>query len=293
MSVCFLTLPVSHFCERSRWVLDMCGIEYDELCFIPPFHRFSTGGNAVPTLLITSEDGSTSALPESNAICYWACQQHQKKKSIINTNEEESIVQPSSSSSSSSSASFFVLGPPLSEEHEMLLSSMGVAARRLCYRRILPDTPLALRALGAENEKKISSFQRTTLRWTFSWGLRPLMRKGMKIEDNDEDEEEDRHVVQQCVQQCEKWLDHLHASRNNDNDDDDVPSNKTQLTHWDLSFCSLASPLVCPPEMPVYDDLYKKAGENHPLRVLVDEYRATRIGKYILGVYARFRNEIF
>ncbi|MEO1374037.1 MAG: glutathione S-transferase family protein [Cyanobacteria bacterium J06635_10] len=54
-----ITIPVSHYCEKVRWVLDILKLPYVEEAHMPPFHRFATtkvGGKSVPVLV--TEDGT-------------------------------------------------------------------------------------------------------------------------------------------------------------------------------------------------------------------------------------------
>ncbi len=49
----FITLPVSHYCEKSRWAMDAVGMPYQEIAQAPAFHRSLTrkyGGTTVPVL---------------------------------------------------------------------------------------------------------------------------------------------------------------------------------------------------------------------------------------------------
>jgi len=49
-----ITLPLSHFCEKSRWALDYTGMPYKEAGYAPAFHRSATrkyGGTTVPLLV--------------------------------------------------------------------------------------------------------------------------------------------------------------------------------------------------------------------------------------------------
>ncbi|PSP17602.1 MAG: glutathione S-transferase [Cyanobacteria bacterium QS_8_64_29] len=49
-----LTIPVSHFCEKTRWALDWVGLAYEERPHVPLFHRLATrasGGTSVPVLV--------------------------------------------------------------------------------------------------------------------------------------------------------------------------------------------------------------------------------------------------
>ncbi len=54
-----ITIPVSHYCEKVRWVLDYLKLPYVEEPHMPPFYKFATtkaGGETVPVLV--TEDGN-------------------------------------------------------------------------------------------------------------------------------------------------------------------------------------------------------------------------------------------
>ncbi|MCC3435794.1 MAG: glutathione S-transferase [Oscillatoriales cyanobacterium] len=52
-----ITIPISHYCEKVRWTLDLLKIPYIEERHVPPFHRSATsknGGSSVPVLVTKS-----------------------------------------------------------------------------------------------------------------------------------------------------------------------------------------------------------------------------------------------
>ena len=54
-----ITIPVSHYCEKVRWMLDRLKLPYVEEPHMPPFYKFATtkaGGETVPILV--TEDGN-------------------------------------------------------------------------------------------------------------------------------------------------------------------------------------------------------------------------------------------
>ena len=54
-----ITIPVSHYCEKVRWVLDYLKLPYVEEPHMPPFHRLATtkfGGKSAPVLV--TKDGN-------------------------------------------------------------------------------------------------------------------------------------------------------------------------------------------------------------------------------------------
>jgi glutathione S-transferase len=69
-----ITIPISHYCEKVRWSLDLLAVAYVEHPHMPPFHRSATkkhGGGAVP-LLVTD----TGPLSDSDAILRFLDQRH-------------------------------------------------------------------------------------------------------------------------------------------------------------------------------------------------------------------------
>ena len=65
-----ITLPVSHYCEKARWALDLAGIDYREERHLPLIHRWHTrrlGATTVPVL--ETADG---VLTDSAAIVRFA-----------------------------------------------------------------------------------------------------------------------------------------------------------------------------------------------------------------------------
>lgn len=54
----FITIPLSHYCERARWALDRVGLPYREEAHAPLFHRIATmrnAGGTVPVLVQGAE----------------------------------------------------------------------------------------------------------------------------------------------------------------------------------------------------------------------------------------------
>ncbi|NJK73131.1 MAG: glutathione S-transferase family protein [Microcoleus sp. SU_5_6] len=58
-----ITIPISHYCEKVRWALDLLQIPYIEEKHVPAFHRSTTrkyGGSSVP-LLVTKSGNFTDS----------------------------------------------------------------------------------------------------------------------------------------------------------------------------------------------------------------------------------------
>jgi glutathione S-transferase len=58
-----ITLPLSHFCEKARWALDLAGIEYCEERHLPLIHRWHTrrAGTTTVPILETAEGALTDS----------------------------------------------------------------------------------------------------------------------------------------------------------------------------------------------------------------------------------------
>lgn len=64
-----VTIPLSHFCEKARWALDLAGLPYIEHGHLPLFHMLETrrrGGRSTP--LLVTPDGT---LCDSTDILMW------------------------------------------------------------------------------------------------------------------------------------------------------------------------------------------------------------------------------
>lgn len=69
-----ITIPLSHYCERARWALDLTQLDYEERQVLQPFARSTSrrlGGNGTLPVLRGGELGA-SALSESRDIVRWA-----------------------------------------------------------------------------------------------------------------------------------------------------------------------------------------------------------------------------
>lgn len=71
MSARLVTIPFSHYCEKARWALERCGVDYTEDGHLPIFHYRATrragGGRTVPVLV-----AGERVLSDSTDIAAWA-----------------------------------------------------------------------------------------------------------------------------------------------------------------------------------------------------------------------------
>ena len=69
-----VTIPLSHFCEKARWALDLAGLRYEEEGHAPLMHLVGTrrrGGRSTP--LLVTPDG---VLRDSTDILAWVDRRH-------------------------------------------------------------------------------------------------------------------------------------------------------------------------------------------------------------------------
>jgi len=71
MTARLITIPFSHYCEKARWALHLCGVPYEEEGHLPVFHYAATlragAKRSVPALI----DGKT-VIPDSTPIIAYA-----------------------------------------------------------------------------------------------------------------------------------------------------------------------------------------------------------------------------
>jgi glutathione S-transferase len=86
----FVTIPLSHYCERARWALDLSGISYREESHVPLFHRLATsraGGRTVPVLVVGRE-----VIDDSAAIVRWVNQRMPRVGLFSGSPEERQTI---------------------------------------------------------------------------------------------------------------------------------------------------------------------------------------------------------
>lgn len=74
MTLTLITIPISHFCEKARWALDLAGLPFVEDGHLPIFHSVHTrrrGGRSTPLLL--TPDGP---IRDSTDILLWIDARH-------------------------------------------------------------------------------------------------------------------------------------------------------------------------------------------------------------------------
>jgi glutathione S-transferase len=86
-----LTIPISHFCEKARWALELAGIDYVEEPHVQLVHRvvaLRTGAGRRVPILITPEH---AAIAPSAAIVRWADRAVPPERSLLPPDHEVEI----------------------------------------------------------------------------------------------------------------------------------------------------------------------------------------------------------
>lgn len=139
-----ISLPVSHFCEKARFALQVNGVAFVEEPHVPLAHKVSTGGGSTPYLI--KEDGTSIG-------------------------ESTEIME-------------FAFGKELTAEERALdgeFSKLGYATRVVAYNHVLERPALAIDLLAPVD--RVPWPERFALDWGGFYVLRQLMRSGLNIND--------------------------------------------------------------------------------------------------------------
>ncbi|MBT8493780.1 MAG: glutathione S-transferase [Deltaproteobacteria bacterium] len=123
MSLTLLTIPISHYCERARWALDLTGLDYQEVQRLPPFHRRLSkklGGRGSTPLLVTGDEVLSDS---ADIVAYAAKHGAELYPAEVDREHIDS----------------------LSAE---LAGRFGIEVRRIAYFHLLPDRALTVRFTG-------------------------------------------------------------------------------------------------------------------------------------------------
>ncbi|MFO0747739.1 MAG: glutathione S-transferase N-terminal domain-containing protein [Myxococcota bacterium] len=145
-----VTIPLSHYCEKARWALDLAGLAYREEGHLPLLHMLGTrrrGGRSVP-LLVTPE----VTLRDSSDILAWI--------------DARSPLYPTGAEARSEALAL--------EDH--FDEKLGPHVRRVGYFYMLPHRALATRVVSAGTAR----WERGVAAPLFPV-LRAIMRRGLRI----------------------------------------------------------------------------------------------------------------
>ena len=203
----------SHYCEKARWALDLSGLDYREVCWAPGVHVLLSRRIA-PRSSVPILRGTGATIQGSAAILTWIEESGRAAWSAPTDEAERAEI----------------------ERLETLADeAMGVAVRRLAYATGLSTEP---DAVADELLRDVSPWQRRLGRLLWP-KTQQLISSGLKATADDIPEACDQ--VEDALAQVDAVVadgrDHLVGSR---------------LTRADIAVASLLSPVVNPPEHPVY-----------------------------------------
>jgi glutathione S-transferase len=246
MTAVLVTIPFSHFCEKARWALERCGVEFSEDGHLPLFHyraaRRAGGRRTVPVL--RTPDGKV--LADSTEIVAWA--DAHRPGALI---PDDAIARAAALA--------------LEDELDMQL---GPATRRWAYAQLLPS-----RKGDALIVRGVPRWEALALRVVRPAAVR-MMKRGLNI--TPEGVERSRAKIAQVFAGIGARLADGRRYLVNDH-----------FTVADLTFASLATPILLPPELP---NLAAAAPLLPPAaRVEHDAWRATAAGQFALRLYREER----
>jgi glutathione S-transferase len=238
-----IVIPVSHFCEKARWALDRAGIAYATESHMPMLHWAAT----VP------RGGRSVPLlvtTDAGALC--------DSRDIL---EYANAHAPPDGKIYPDSAAERAEVDELSAEFDRKL---GPSTRRWVYFHAFADKAVALSFLGAD----VSALQRNAFGAMFPVA-RAMMRRAMKV---------DAPNTERSVEYVRKTFAAIGAR---------LGGRRflvgDRFSAADLTFASLAAPMILPPEYSV-----KIPGRDRMPREmlpLVEELRATPAGAHALRMF--------
>jgi glutathione S-transferase len=208
----FVTISISHYCEKVRWALDWAGEPYVESAHLPLLHwasSFGAGaGRTVPVLV--ADDGEV--LGDSTDILRWLDRRQPELGLYGDTAEKRQEIEAL---------------------EDLFDEKLGPATRRWGYYHLLPHKELTL----AYASQWVPSSEVWALRASFPL-VRALLRRGLGIDAAGAARSKERidAVMQQVSQLLADGRPFLAGER---------------ISAADLTFAALASPLLQPPEHPL------------------------------------------
>lgn len=211
---CLVTIPISHFCERARWSLEIAGIAFDERCNLQIFHRVALkrigGKQTVPALWTPA-----GTLTDSYQILEWIRQQPlEAERARIFSSSQGRI-------------------------HQMQVwgEALAVASRLLIYNWIIPHKSFLLRV----NNRHAPPWQGACLRI----GYTPAMNMIQKLLDMTPESLAQAH---QSVQSTLDWVEGKVNQAPYLFLDEETPSAGQAFTELDLTMATYLAPIAMPPQ---------------------------------------------
>eukprot|EP00611_Tribonema_gayanum_P009050 TRINITY_DN18768_c0_g1_i1.p1 TRINITY_DN18768_c0_g1~~TRINITY_DN18768_c0_g1_i1.p1 ORF type:complete len:332 (-),score=91.41 TRINITY_DN18768_c0_g1_i1:116-1111(-) len=250
-----LSLAYSHYCEKARWVLDLCQEPYEEICVPACSVRLTAKLNGSKAafgtlpLVVATVDGERAMLPESGDVTAMLCESR-RQAWLYPTADARALE------------TYFA-------------DQFGLPAFRAAYFYMLSPATCEPRVMAAITARGVRGWRRALggLLWP---ALADIMLRFMHLEaqlpSNLEAVDAAFALVERRLREGGPYL------------------CGAELSAADIAFASLAYPMVLPPEQ-----AHRFIGRESPdlpeaYARIVDRYRATPAGQFALRVYAHNRH---
>ena len=244
-----ITIPFSHYCDKARWALDRAGVAFDEVGHLPLLHFLPVrrAGGRRTVPVLVTEDG---VLDDSPDIVRWVDRRAPPERRLLGDGPAEERE--------------------ITELERLFDTKLGPDTRRWAYFHILPRREVLLRLC---DDPRVSRWERLAFPALYPVA-RALMTKAMNI---------NAASAQRSVERIDAAFERVGALLA-----DGRPFLAgARLNAADLTFATLAAPLVMPPEQrcpyPALEELPPEAADQ------IKGWRAHPAGEYALRLYREHR----
>ncbi|CAO3649643.1 unnamed protein product [Cunninghamella echinulata] len=250
------TFKVSHFSEKARWALDYCNVPYVEKCHVPVLHRLTFLMNfffsvTVP-LFVPHQKGYPRTLPESAQIVQYANDNSRNNKKLLPENQD--------------------LVKEIHALEKIFDTQFGPAIPRFVYYYIIDNKSIIYKLFSTGMKPGIQTF---ILNHGF-YVIKTIMKIYFALSKKRRDASEKK--IDTIFQMVEDRLSDGRRYLVGDS-----------LSTADITFASLAAPLISPEELPIYyevKDMFPQEGKD-----IIMKYRESVAGQFALRIYKDHRYE--
>ncbi|CAO3649635.1 unnamed protein product [Cunninghamella echinulata] len=251
-----VTFKVSHYCEKTRWALDYVGIPYVEECHIPVIHRFTYIKNGffsiTAPLYVPYQKGYPRTLKNSPLILQYCNDNSKNGKKLLPSDPK--------------------LVKEINALEKIFDDDLGPTTRRWVYYYFIDNKAAILKLLSGGVEPGIE----TSILDRGYYVIKSMMRMRLGVSKKGRDEAEKK--IDSIFQMVEDRLSDGRRYLVGDS-----------LSTADITFASLASPVLGPEEIPFYfenKDIFPKEAED-----IIMKYRESVAGQFALRLYKEHRYE--
>lgn len=248
-----IIFPISHYCEKAKWALEYVDIQYIEECYAPGLHRFiftikNIKGYSVPILIYKEKDENIFLISSSKIVLYANLNSKNNNKLLP---DDDKMIQE------------------ISELENLFDSKLGPATRQLFYYYVLDNKHLSLKLFTIGISKK----QKTFLKYNY-FIVKNIMKQYMDISEYGIIKA--TNIIDEIFKIIEtKLSDGRHYLVGNN------------FSIADITFASLASPILLPKEFLLYHQNKEYFPEQY-LKI-VEKYSKTSAGRFALKIYKEKR----